>query len=269
MHGLNYFLALTMTFGFAARAAETAQSLNLKFVKITHGTFQMGSPTTEADREPDETIHTVTISQDFEMQDTVMTQLQWLTATGVNKSRRSNNERSCPGDFTQINGVNLCPNNPADTVSFDEIQAFIAQLNQANDGYLYRLPTEAEWEYSARSGSQTAYWFGNEGGDAISDYGWYNGNSDDHTQPVRARFPNRFGLYDMVGNVFELTQDFYGEYPAIAVTDPKGPATGTMRVIRGGGMHTSAAACRAASRFQVRLSQADFGIGFRLVRTPR
>src|SRR5258705_13383814 len=119
------------------------------FVKIPRGSFQMGSPNSEANRSDGETLHTVTISHDFEMAVTDTTQLQWFEVMGNNPSYFKS-QQYCQSDYISMNGTDLCPNNPVEQVSWDDVQAFVAKLNQGNDGYTYRLPTEAEWEYAAR-----------------------------------------------------------------------------------------------------------------------
>jgi len=131
------------------------------FVKIPRGSFQMGSPNSEANRSDGETLHTVTISHDFEMAVTDTTQLQWFDVMGNNPSYFKS-QQYCQSDYISMNGTDLCPNNPVEQVSWDDAQAFIAKLNKGNDGYTYRLPTEAEWEYAAPAGTQTAYYFGDD-----------------------------------------------------------------------------------------------------------
>src|SRR5260370_30545981 len=131
------------------------------FAKIPRGSFQMGSLNSEANRSDGETLHTVTISHDFEMAVTDVTQLQWVLVMGNNPSYFKS-QQYCQNNYISMNGTDLCPNNPVEQVSWDDAQAFIAKLNQGNDSYTYRLPTEAEWEYAARAGTQTAYYFGDD-----------------------------------------------------------------------------------------------------------
>jgi len=130
----------------------------------------------------------------------------------------------------------------------------------------YRLLTEAEWEYAARAGSSTAYCFGDDE-EQLGEYGWYEKNSGQETQPVGQLQPNRWGLHDMHGNVWEWVEDWYGNYRAETVTDPQGPSSGTNRVIRGGSWLNVAWFCRSAFRaidgpgFRIR------NLGFRVLRT--
>ena len=127
-------------------------------------------------------------------------------------------------------------------VSWDDVQEFIRRLNATVGEERYRLPTEAEWEYAARAGTSGDR-YGNLG--AIA---WYEDNSGDRTHPVGRKAPNAWGLYDMLGNVWEWVEDWYGDYPGGAVTDPAGPVSGSKRVSRGGSWYDSARYCRASYR---------------------
>ena len=232
--------------------------LGMTFVRIPAGTFTMGSPTDEPGRDSDETQHQVTLTQDFYMMTTEVTQTQWEAVMGSNPSYYD----SCGGDC------------PVETVSWNDIQDFIAALN-AMDGRIYRLPTEAEWEYAARAGTTTAFYNGRitETGctpldpnlDAI---GWYCGNADSTTHPVAQKQPNAWGLYDMSGNVYEWCQDWHGPYPTGAVMNPTGPADGSYRVLRGGGWRDFARNCRSADRNRFNPSDRHFNHGFRLAVSP-
>jgi formylglycine-generating enzyme required for sulfatase activity len=120
-------------------------------------------------------------------------------------------------------------NLPVENVSWNDVQEFIRKLNQQT-GKRYRLPTEAEWEYAARGGSQgssTKY----AGSNSIGDVAWYDGNSGNKTQPVGQKRPNELGLYDMSGNVWEWCADWYGPYSSASQTNPQGPSSGSDRVI--------------------------------------
>ena len=138
-------------------------------------------------------------------------------------------------------------NRPVESVSWDDVQAFIEKLNAKEGGAMYRLPTEAEWEYAARAGSITAYSFGDDA-KQLGEYAWYGDNSKGETHPVGQLKPNAWGLYDMHGNVWEWVQDWYGKYAAEAVMDPQGPSAGSARVGRGGGWSAGARFCRSAYR---------------------
>lgn len=133
------------------------------------------------------------------------------------------------------------------------------------------MPTEAEWEYAARSGREkTDYGFGDDVSQLV-DYAWYDKNSDDKTHPVGEKLPNDWGLYDMHGNVWEWVQDWYGPYTtaetaATVVEDPVGPDSGSHRVIRGGGWGSDAGNCRSAYRSYWHPGLARRDLGFRLLR---
>lgn len=159
-------------------------------------------------------------------------------------------------------------------VSWHDTQRFIARLNDIAGSHTYRLHTEAEWEYAARSGSQTALSNGiitatgcayDAGLDRI---GWYCGNSGHKSHPVAQKEPNSWGLYDMHGNVWEWCQDWSGDYPSGPVTDPHGPASGLIRVNRGGSWWWFVRFCRSANRIRYMPFDHTEDIGFRLAMTP-
>ena len=196
--------------------------VSMKFVTIPAGTFMMGSPDDEAERNVFEVQHQVIISKAFEMQTTEVTQSQWVSVMGSNPSVQQEMERfeqgkHCPGEFTTINNISMCPNNPVEAVSWNDAQAFISKLNAKADGYLYRLPTEAEWEYSARAGTTGAF-----AGDPVA-MAWYYEISSKTTHPVGKKQQNAWGLYDMMGNVMEWVADSWYNpppYSASPVIDP-------------------------------------------------
>lgn len=248
--------------------------LGMEFAPIYRGSFTMGSPETEPNRHNDEKQRQVTITYNYEMMTTEVTQAMYFEVTGKNPSSFKN-QQHCPLSFeTRVShttgGVEtLCPNNPVEKVSFNEVQNFIALLN-AKTGMNYRLPTEAEWEYAARAGTQSAYSFG-DNATFLGEYAIYSGNSGSKTHPVGpmrnyANNPNGNGLYDMHGNVWEWTQDWYTKSPAGGV-NPTGASSGSIRVIRGGGWDSSAGSLRSANRSNFTPSDRDNGVGFRLVRT--
>ncbi|MFM7740665.1 MAG: formylglycine-generating enzyme family protein, partial [Planctomycetota bacterium] len=128
---------------------------------------------------------------------------------------------------------------------------------------VYRLPTEAQWEYACRAGSKTAYSFG-ESSKSLRDYGWFGDNSNDQTHPIGKKKANAWGLYDMHGNVWEWCSDWSEEYSKSAVSDPTGPKEGSSRVTRGGGWGFEAAYCRSADRSRGIPSFRGNVIGFRV-----
>jgi formylglycine-generating enzyme required for sulfatase activity len=233
--------------------------LTLEMVKIPAGTFQMGSPSTEKNRNSIEgPIHTLTISKDFYMGKYELTQAQWMKIYG-----------SWPGDAPSST-YGAGDNNPAYNVSWNDIcntGGFLEKLNTLKpSGYSgFRLPTEAEWEYAARAGTQTRFYWGDDPScNLIGSYAWYNSNSGSKTHPAGEKLPNTFGLYDMSGNVWEWCGDWYGGYGSSAVSDPAGPASGSYRVVRGGCWHIPGDYCRAANRLGNLPSRRHQFFGFRV-----
>lgn len=202
-----------------------------KFVPVKAGEFMMGSPVSEQGRDSkDETLHKVTLTNDYEIAATEFTQMEWFVVMGSNPST-FRTKRYCPHSYMEINGVSLCTDFPVDTVSWPDVQYFIGEYNKrAKDGYTYRLPTEAEWEYAARAGTTTAYSFGDDSS-LVKDYAWFR-DAKDQLHSVATKLPNPWGLYDMHGNASEWVQDWYQEQLKDAV-DPTGPSGGSRRVVRG------------------------------------
>ncbi len=229
-----------------------------QMVIVPAGTYQMGSPPNtaaaganaglaraNADEFPQ---HKVTIAA-FALGRTEVTQDQW---------------HEIMGDYPAFNrGKTL----PIESISWDEVQTFIAKLN-AKTGKRYRLPSEAEWEYAARAGTTTLYSFGDDPGE-IGRYAWFNGNSGSKAHPVAEKLPNAFGLYDMHGNVWEWLQDCYRpDYngaPADGGTAPETP--GCARVIRDGSGVDFPKALRVAERYSNRPDYRNGNLGFRLARS--
>ena len=226
-----------------AMSPEFTNSLGMEFVRIQPGEFQMGADNGAPGEKP---VHQVTISRAFYLGKYEVTQAQWRQVMGSNPSRFSN-----------------CFMCPVERVSWENVQTFIGRLNAQEEGALYRLPTEAEWEYAARAGTQTAYHFGNINR-RLGTYAWYEANSGRESHPVGGKQPNDWGLYDLHGNVWEWVADWYGAYPSEPVRDPQGPPEGKYRVIRGGGLAHSADQCRATFRGVGEPDDRDSYLGFRL-----
>ncbi len=223
----------------------------IKFNLIPAGSFVMGSPTNQPGRLSNETQHQVTISRPFYMQTTPVTQGQWKAVMGSNPS----SFKDCGDDC------------PVENVSWNDVQEFINRLNRMEKTYKYRLPTEAEWEYVARAGSQTAYYFG-DSDDNLGDFSWYHKNSEDKTHSVGLKKPNARGLYDLYGNVWQWVQDRYsGDYPSTESTDPTGALEGSLRVLRGGRCYYNTQQCRSAYRNSYDQNLRNEYTGFRLART--
>ncbi len=187
------------------------------------------------------------ISQPFYLGKYEVTQRQWKAVMGNNPSRFKGDDQ------------------PVNTVSWNDVQAFIRTLNAREGEGTYHLPTEAEWEYAARAGTMTAYSFGDDP-EQLGKYAWYSSNSGRKTHPVGQLKPNAWGLYDMHGNVWEWVQDWYGEYAARMVSDPQGPASGASRVVRGCWLGV-ARNCRAAIRYFLAPGDRGHFLGFRLARS--
>ena len=265
-----------------------------RFVQVKAGTFLMGSPSDEVDRDDDERKHKVTLTQDFEIQTTEVTQLQYFLVMGSNPSHFKK-KKYCSNEHRVINGEELCLNHPVENVSWDDVQEFIVQSNKAEDGYTYGLPTEAQWEYAARgcggSGeldlskpidmalcTMTAF---NIGNNIFPDQVNYNGNhpynngskGEYRRQTVKVSSlanANDLGLYDMHGNVWEWVEDRYGEYSSSHVIDPKGSTSGPYRVFRGGSWSDKARSVRSANRDGWRRPGfRNYVVGLRLMRTAK
>jgi formylglycine-generating enzyme required for sulfatase activity len=240
-----------------ARAPIT-NTIGMKLKLIPAGTFMMGSPADETGRFESEHQHKVTISKAFYMQTTEVTQGQWKAVMGTEPWK---GERY----------VKEGPNCAASWVSWDDAVAYCKKLSEA-EGKTYRLPTEAEWEYACRAGTETRWSFGDDE-KVLGDYAWYKENAYDigerYAHQVRLKKPNAFGLYDMHGNVWEWCHDYYGDvyYKQSPQKDPMGPASGDYRVLRGGSWDYYSRDSRSAFRsWDVADSRSDVLDGFRLVR---
>jgi len=158
---------------------------------------------------------------------------------------------------------------PAENVSWNDATAFCRKLSQLLEektaGYMYRLPTEAEWEYACRAGSETTFSFGNNEV-RLDKFAWHDANARNTTHSVGELLPNAWGLYDMHGNVWEWCSDWHGEYSKGALTDPIGPATGTYRVCKGGSFGFTAWSCRSSNRYGNTPDSHSTDLGFRVVR---
>jgi formylglycine-generating enzyme required for sulfatase activity len=196
------------------RTEELSMNLGIELVRIPGGEFMMGSNGGEFDEKP---AHRVRVS-DFYLAKTEVTQAQWRTVMGVNPSI--------------FNGCEECP---VERVSWNDVQDFLRKASQMT-GLDLRLPTEAEWEYAAGGGEEHQMWAGTSKPLKVGDYAWFIRNSGKETHPVGSKKPNRYGLYDMSGNVWEWCSDYYDRdyYHESPIIDPKGPSSGKYRVLRGG-----------------------------------
>ncbi len=245
------------------------------YVRIEPGEFTMGSPEDELrlglGRFGDETQHRVTVTRAFALKATEVTQAEWRAVMGTDPSGFADCGDTCPVEqvswFDAVDYVNRV----SDAEGLPRCYADDADRTFAGlDCTGYRLPTEAEWEYAARAGTQTAYHTGvNTQTDCNDDpnlnlAGWYCGNSGDTTHPVGQKQVNAWGLYDMHGNVWEWVHDWGAAYPAGAAVDPAGPASDRMfRVYRGGSWNNDAQNVRSAYRFSYTPARRRNFLGFR------
>jgi len=169
-----------------------------------------------------------------------VTQAQWRAVMG--------------GDPAHFQGDDL----PVEQVSWDDAQEFIRRLNKLDPGKGYRLPTEAEWEYACRAGTAER--------DDLDECAWWYHDSENQTHPVGLKRPNAWGLYDMIGNVWELTADWKGSYPSGPVTDPTGPPHGYYKVTRGGSWFDVGRAANPTFRSSPAPDQKTNSQGLRLAR---
>ncbi len=208
---------------------DPAKDLRMEFVRVPAGRFRMGSDEFH-DEKP---AHGVEITKDFWMAATEVTQAQWEGVTGDNPSCFKGAGR------------------PVEQVSWRDGEGFVNQLNDRykdqTDERVFGLPTEAEWEYACRAGSWDRWSFGNDGGRS-GEHAWHDANSGGTTHAVGGKKPNKWGLYDMHGNVWEWCRDWYGPYAAAAQKDPQGASSGRFRVLRGGSWHDDAKGIRSAGR---------------------
>ena len=240
---------------------KSARAIGIELKLIPAGTFIMG----DANGDEDETPHQVTLTKPFKIGVHEITQAQYELIMGIN-----------PSEFKGAD-------HPVEMVSYEDALAFCRRLSELPAeklaGNVYRLPTEAEWEYACRAGTTTKYSFGDDdsllgdyagflGASELGDYAWFLWNSGDATHPVGSKQPNAWGLCGMHGNVVEWCQDWYGDYPSGSVTDPRGPSSGPWHVFRGGCWGFPAKQCRSAARGRIDSSLRFAYGGFRVCLTP-
>jgi len=247
---------------YRVRATKQWTPNTTSFTWIPPGTFMMGSPTSEPNRDIEEDQHTVSIRRGFWMGKHLVTQQEYLAVMGSNPSTFS-------GDLQR----------PVERVSWFDATNYCGKLTLQEQlagrlppGYEYRLPTEAQWEYACRAGTTTATTFGDSLSSSQANfYGKYpyNGGATGpylgQTTKVGSYTPNGWGLYDMHGNAWEWCSDWYGSYPTGSVTDPTGPVSGSLRVIRGGCWFSLGRDCRSADRNWSEPGIRANSVGFRVV----
>jgi formylglycine-generating enzyme required for sulfatase activity len=264
----------------ATKTVDLGGTMKLKLAWCPPGAFTMGSPADEPGRYSGERQRRVTLARGFWLGKYEVTQRQWQAVMGSNPS------------FFKNAGLDA----PVEKVSWNDCQKFVKKLNarmagRLPKGYGYRLPTDAEWEYACRAGTTTVLYtgdiqiLGSRNAPALDAIAWYGGNSgvkyegaydssklpekqENHTRagthPVGQKKANAWGLHDMIGNVYEWCQDWYGAYPSGAVTDPTGAKTGSYRVSRGGSWYSDARCCRSAFRSGYDPSISSSFLGFRV-----
>jgi len=243
---------------------------------VRAGTFVMGSPTNEAERNVNELRHAVTLTKSFFIGKFAVTQSNYLSLIGTN-----------PSYYTPANTFTADLNRPVEQVSWADATNYCFKLTQREQAagriftnWLYRLPTESEWEYACRAGTANAFYFGTNLASGMANFNgqyeyWSTGTVFNasgvflgRTVAVGGYPPNALGLYDMAGNVWEWCQDWFGSYPTNAVTDPQGATNGSSRVFRGGSLNALGTECRSAKRNSASPSTAVNTIGFRVVLAP-
>ena len=236
----------------------TVGDVTFKMIFVKGGTFRMGSDSGGDDERP---VHNVTVS-DFYMGEFEVTQALWQEVMGTTVyQQRDKADPSWP-----MRGVGS--DYPMYYVNYAEAEEFCGRLNQRlrsqlPEGYSFALPTEAEWEYAARGGNKTsAYTY--SGSNDLSEVAWYDDNSNSATHAAGSKRANELGLYDMSGNVWEWCADWYGSYSSSSQTDPRGPSSGSYRVLRGGSWGRDASYCRVANRNRDSPSYRYYYGGFRL-----
>ena len=226
-----------------------ANGVSFDMMMVKAGTFTMGAKSEMKDLEPDEKpTHQVTLTNDYYIGKTEVTQALWKAVMGNNPS--------------YFKGDNL----PVESVSWNDCQKFISKLNSMT-GQNFRLPTEAEWEFAARGGNNSNH-YQYSGSNELGDVAWYYGNCGDKTHVVATKQPNELGLYDMSGNVWELCSDWFGNYSSSSLTNPTGPNSGSDRVNRGGGYSNRAWLCRSSMRDRTEPDLRLINVGLRLVLVP-
>ena len=232
-HSNGFRIARTLQ----SKVVELNSTVSLEMLWVEPGTFTMGSPETEAGRSTDESEHNVTLSEGFYLGKYELTQAQYEAVMTGDTGGKSYPKQVWRAPM------------PVENLSYYDVQAFLTRLNELDQnntqpGWAYVFPTEAEWEYAARAGSDTPYSWGNDINTTLANYDGYL----EQTVSVGQYLPNAWGFFDMHGNVWERVADWYGPYNLSNQVDPLGPTTGYERVLRGGSWNQDASSLRSANR---------------------
>lgn len=292
MQKLTPFHAIRSCAVFLSITCVTAVSADPgKLILIPAGTFEMGSPVHEKDRFNDEVLHTVILSNRFYLGETEVSWTlwnkvrDWALVNGYRELSVGNNGFNGPENedhpvvavtwWDAIQWCNARSEMEGLTPVYYRSNRFTPEnvirngmptvyANTLASGY--RLPTEAEWEYAYRAGTRSAYAMGSGDEDSFNQSGWHRMNSERNTHPCGDKPPNPRGLRDMHGNAWEWCWDWYGDYPKGEVKDPRGPSSGTARILRGGSWMNPPSHARSAYRHHLAPSTVFYTIGFRIAR---
>ena len=232
-------------------------SIGMQLKLVQPGTFPMGK--SRPYHEPD---HEVTLTEPFRLGIYPVTQAEYERVMKTNPSRLTDDERRPVILVSWFDAVEFC-NRLSEQERLPPYYDVEGQKVTVVNGVGYRLPTEAEWEYACRAGSEQLYCFGDDESQ-LHQYAWYNKNADGTTHPVGEKQPNAWGLYDMHGNVTEWCWDCYSKLPSSPAENPVGPSQGSNRMSRGGCHYDTAGRCTAAYRLELVPEIRDRGVGFRV-----
>jgi formylglycine-generating enzyme required for sulfatase activity len=247
----------------AALAAQIENTLGMKLMLVKPGRFQMGCPPGEKGDDDEKPQHWVEITQPYYLGVYEVTQGEFRAVMGKDKD---------PSHFTPARVGRDTSRFPVDSVTAAEAEEFCRRLSEREKDkrWVYRLPTEAEWEYACRAGTSSQYWSG-DGEDALKQVGWYRGNAGGRTHVIGEKnAPNLWGLHDMHGNVWEWCADSRRTYDKRDVRDAVGTTNSDYRVLRGGSWSNNAGGCRAAYRVEYNQARARYNdVGFRVCVSAR